>query len=372
METLEKLLEAAKVDRRIQSIGWVIAENPTHHQHNFVGARGLEMSIISGLEVLKLRVIEHMTSSHMQAEEAMSEDDDPQACGYDITEGPACFDFFCWLVIQDMRRRRRGVPGPLKVGFRMLQTEEEKGVHDQLRKSFYEKVIFPGVGLIGGVIDGQSSMRPAINKYTFAPIVEAAKRGEYVPRLQPSEDAKTAVKDYIGEDSPPIVTITLREAGMYEYRNSNLPEWLKVASHIQGQGYRVVFVRDTKMASEEVEGFESCPSASFDIDVRLALYEAAAANLFVSNGPWYLALLGSKPWLMFVLLESMAPFFPETPQFWRQWHGIDPNAGEQFPWQTPLQRIVPERDNADIIIPEWDNLHQSLTADDIAAGLARP
>lgn len=360
IQAVLKELSAAAAEGRWQYFSAIWSENPTHHQIRHCGARGLEHTQIAGAEVLKLSLIEQMTSAHMQQPDDGSAED-PQAVGYDLTEGPSCFDFLCWLVINDMRRRRHGVPGPLKVGFRMKQSVEEKGVFDQLRKQMYEKVMIPAVPLIGGVIDPDSAMRPSLARYTFAPVVDAARRGEYVPRLSASDEAMAAVKDYVGEHSPPVVTITLRESGYWEHRNSNLPEWQKVAAHLQERGYRVVFVRDTKLASEEIEGFESCPSAAFDLDVRLALYESAFANLFVSNGPWYLALLGSKPWLMFIQLESMSPFFPETPQFWAQYHGIDPMQGEQFPWQTEHQRIVPGRDFAHVIIPAWDKLEHKLS-----------
>ena len=98
-----------------------------------------------------------------------------------------------------------------------------------------------------------------------------------------------------------------------------------------------------------------------DACIRLALYEAAKCNFSVSNGPWMLQLFGTKPWLMFVEVSPMSAFFPETAQFWQQWHGINPGLNEQFPWSKPTQRIIWKRDDASHIIKSWEELKPLLT-----------
>jgi hypothetical protein len=135
------------------------------------------------------------------------------------------------------------------------------------------------------------------------------------------------------------VTITLRESSYWTHRNSNLAAWVQFAIDLKKAGERVIFVRDTEKADEQIDGFETCPIASSNILARFALYENSKANLFVSNGPATLALYGSKPWLQFTPVEKDgAPFMGNTPKFWRDSMGVP--VGEQYPWSANNQRIV--------------------------------
>lgn len=338
----------------------VMCESPVHSVSDHAGALGLTFAANWGLDSAKLILAEKMHSRHMMPEAAPTENGD-RVC-YDVSKGPACFDFIAWLIIAEMNRRRTGAPFPLKVGFKMLDTPDEHAKHAKLRQGFYDNVILPSLAFVGAVEDDESCTAPTMERYTIGPVVQFAKAGEEVPRLKPSVDAVKAVNEYLMEATAgqPPVTITLREAPYWDFRNSNLEEWLKVAEYLEAQGERVIFVRDTAKAMEPIEDFDTCPAASLDLDTRLALYESAKCNLFVSNGCWMLGLHGSKPWLMMVEPNGMSPFFPETPQFWVQWHGISPGLNEQFPWSLPTQRVIWKRDNADNIIEAWEKLKPLL------------
>ena len=137
-----------------------------------------------------------------------------------------------------------------------------------------------------------------------------------------------------------------------------MDEWLKFAEYLTAQGERVIFVRDTRYAMDKITGYETCPAASIDIDVRLALYENAQCNLFVSNGPWSLALFGTRPWLFFNQIDAMDPYPPNTNQWWVQYHGI--GEGEQFPWSRPDQRIIWKRDTFANLCTAWEELEPAL------------
>lgn len=345
---------------RIAFAAVVACEHPIHVVTDHRGSLQLAFAANYGLDTLKLLLQEKTASRHMMPEPADYQGNADRVC-FDVSQGPACFDFIAWLIIAEMNRIRAGAPAPLKVAFKMIDSPEEREKHNKLRAKFYEGVILPSLALIGAVEDNNSADAPTLDRYTIGPVVEFAKAGEKVPFLKPSDDGVDAVKEYLeattGGKAP--ITITLREAPYWEYRNSNLPEWLKVAKYLEGQGEKVIFVRDTAKALEPIEGFETCPAASIDLDTRMALYESAKCNLGVSNGPWMLMLHGTRPWLMFVEPDPMSPFFPETPQFWTQWHGINPGLNEQFPWCRADQKIIWKRDNADTIISAWNDL-QSL------------
>lgn len=279
---------------------------------------------------------------------------------YNISKAPACFDFFPWMIIAEMNRRRTGAPAPLRVGFTMVDSPEEHLRHEKLRKQMYDHVIFPSLAFVGAVVDEEACAAPEIPHYTIGPIVDYAQAGEEVPRFKPSKDGVEAIRDYLMEATAgqAPVTITLREADYMEFRNSNLTEWLRVAEELERRGERVIFLRDTAKAMEPITDFDTCPAASLDIDVRLALYESAKCNLFVSNGPWMLGLFGTRPWLAFIETNHLDPYHANMPQFWVQWHKLAP--GEQYSWCAPDQRIVWTRDTYEHIIKAWNELEPLL------------
>jgi ADP-heptose:LPS heptosyltransferase len=154
------------------------------------------------------------------------------------------------------------------------------------------------------------------------------------------------------------ITITLRESLHWPHRNSNLPEWLKFADYLQKQGEQVLFVRDTWKAREPLERFATCPAASRDLEIRLALYKQAKCNFFIDNGPWHLALVSPAPWVAFINVDPMSGYIPCTPQWWKRNHGVAP--GQQFPWSNATQRIVWAPDTFDEMCKAWEDFRQQL------------
>jgi len=352
---LERWLERAKSHGQIAFVAVVACENLKHVVSDYAGSLELAFAANWGMDTAKYQLLARAHGRHEEPFQADNVNAADRIC-YDISKAPACYDWIAWLVLAEMNRRREGAPAPLKVGFRMIDTPEEKTLHERERARFYKNVIFPSLSFVGAVADADSNTAPAIEKYTIRPIVELANKGEEVPLLKPSQSAIAAIERFLysSDDKREPITITLREVkGKWEFRNSNVDEWLKVADYLQNKGERVIFIRDTDHAQERITGHRICSPASLDVHMRLALYEAAKCNLFVSNGPWMLALHGSRPWLMFVETDFMSPFFPETPQFWQQWHGVH---HAQFPWSLPTQRIIWKRDNAKHIIEAWEQL----------------
>lgn len=89
------------------------------------------------------------------------------------------------------------------------------------------------------------------------------------------------------QPQPDLITITLRESHYWPARNGNRETWLAAAEMIKAAGLRPLFVPDVD--SPPVEGWESDKEASTNLHHRAALYESAAHNFFVSNGPAWMA-----------------------------------------------------------------------------------
>jgi len=362
---LERWLKRAKEHGQIGFVGLVACENLKHVVSDYGGALQLSFVANWGLDTLKYQLLSRAHSHYEAPLEPANLAEADRIC-YDISAGPACFDFIAWLVLAEMVRKMAGAPAPLKVGFKMLNTAQERSLHEREREPFYKNVIFPSLSFVGAVPDAASNNAPVMEKYTLRPVVELASKGVEVPLLKPSAAAVSMTDTwlYSGKDKRAPITITLRETkGKHDFRNSNIDEWLKVAEYLEGRGERVIFIRDTALAREPITGYQTCPDAALDIHARLALYEAAKCNLFVSNGPWMLALHGTRPWLMFVETSPMSAFFPETPQFWIQWHGVHHG---QFPWSLPSQRIIWERDDFGNIKKAWEELAPMLRTQEAA------
>ena len=352
---LERWLERAKLGQ-LNFIAAAVCEGPLHVYHDMAGKDGMEFAANWGLEVLKQRLVRTTENREPPPVDKSAPAD---RWIWLATKGPACWDFFAWLVMVEMARMREHAEGPLKIGFYWgADGNRERVLQTAGRRQMYSNVILPGIALVGAVEDQTCLERGRVlERYTFYDVVQHCKLGEDVPLMVPSAAAVEAVEPISSKG--PYVTITLREAAYSAHRNSNLDDWRKFADYLTAQGERVIFVRDTCNALETIDGYRTCPAASVDVDVRCALYEGARCNFFVSNGPWTLALFGTRPWLMFNQVNAMDPYTPNTDQWWRQYHGI--GAGEQFPWSRPSQRILWERDEFSSMTKAWEELEPLLS-----------
>jgi hypothetical protein len=253
--------------------------------------------------------------------------------------GTPSFEFLIWLAEAEMTRVRMGAPAPLRVSFAdTTPVPSAASSRSRAAADWLDRVWRPLLPMLGAVED------PAITAddttpflsfdHMFNAMVGAAERGEPVPRLQAPEAARQTVRSMIDKcvGSAPVV-ITLREAAYDTHRNSNLREWLRFAA---GLDAGVIFVRDTAKAHEPLDGFPTYPHASTDVQVRMALYEQARMNFFVSNGPWMMAGLSHAPYRYFMTQYANS-------------HGHGP----QYPWAGPDQRIVYALDRFENLTAVW-------------------
>ena len=98
-----------------------------------------------------------------------------------------------------------------------------------------------------------------------------------------------------------LITVTLRECGIHHWpqRDSDMARWTGAARILQGKGYKVVVVRDSQFYDHPVKKLVIDPEAALYLECRARLYQRAALNLFVSNGPAWFSLALDVPLLMF-------------------------------------------------------------------------
>lgn len=241
----------------------------------------------------------NFTDSGQKREEALN-------CFYDLAVSPAKYDFISFLLDAEHYRCLTGlsslrlifVPGPNN-GFRI---DELPPQDTNRRLMMLKNILIPLCDMLG--VPGEIVVCP--DRETAAEFQE----GEVFPtdylvaQPAPHYGQHIAVRAYKRglyplravkpiDAQPDLITITLRESSYWPTRNGNRDTWLKAADMIKAAGLRVLFIPDVD--SPPLEGYNCDMQASTDLHRRAALYESAAHNLFISNGPAWMAAAMSKP-----------------------------------------------------------------------------
>jgi hypothetical protein len=264
---------------------------------------------------------------------------------YDLNYCPPTFNFLEWMMNMDVERRVHGFKN-LKVWLRPGATEgfreEPTTLNTESKRLMLDNVVRPILKMFSAQEGGKGKhSRPM--SYVVGPCVAAVKKGAPVPLFGPDRKSMVWAHKLVGNE--PFVTITLRESYYWPQRNSNMEAWLAFAKTLKE---RVIFIRDTDRADEEIPGFETCPTASVDLEKRTALYSRARMNYFVSNGPAMLAMMTPTiPYVCFMPNPSNGYFCNSSE--WLKKHS-DIQRGDQWPWATERQRMVWDDDTLENII----------------------
>lgn len=193
--------------------------------------------------------------------------------------------------------------------------------------------------------------------YTLGPALWAFRNGGN-PSFKASERAKEHIKKYLGHHEN-VVTLTLRKTHNAD-RNSKFEAWLDFASDLTNRGYHPVFIPDTEDALGHGNGFGYvCRQASVDLDLRLALYDAAVMNCASSGGPFVANLFdANRPYLYFMKVYDEAWHIEDGKRHWQPdrkfFDGQGLPVGTQYPLSNLRRRIVWDGDECDILIREFE------------------
>lgn len=349
VEMLEKCLAEAKKGK-VSHACVILATGPGNVSARFAGLSGMEITANYGCDLLKKELME-ITQKRMLAPN--NPDAPVNRIFYDLFKMPVSFDFAAALLKAEMARKRQGIEEPLRVAWYLGPNNNiAEALNTPQREQYFYGIMRPLVRLIGGIedetaIDGQEAV-----DCSFAPVVQSYLAGESLPKFTAPPAYCEGITEFLREAGAPApVTITLREADHSIHRNSNLPEWIKLANWLKEQGESVIFLRDTAKSREELPEHCTCYAASENLLVRAALYAQAKANLFVSNGPGILAIFGDRPWLMFNELQDDHWYRAGTSEGWKHFTGLEP--GGQWPWSRNDQRIIWHRDTFEVMRDAW-------------------
>lgn len=217
---------------------------------------------------------------------------------YDLACSPPTFDSVSAACRAEMERRHVGaehiqvviLPGPAG-GFR----RDTLWPHSALERTrMLREVAMPIFMLLPDVSVTLAVDRPAsglgVGRRMYGLDQQVlASRNDCRPLRAPSTPPKRAG----------LITMTLRESEHWPERNSDVAQWVAAARVLMAAGYEVIVVRDTLKAEEPLEDLQTLPVASRRLFARADLYASAELNLFVSNGPGWMALAMDLPTIIF-------------------------------------------------------------------------
>jgi hypothetical protein len=303
---------------------------------------------------------------------------------FDLQVCPIAFDVVTYMAGAEIERRRRGlarihvlvVPGRDK-GMRLELPEYDAVVDVEARRFRLFHLVMPCFSFLPSCTGFTlCSSRQEVSAFTGVTgtnifpadwlealpsrpqprwVFDASRSGEKIfPILTAPLAALRYVDQYIYSVASDrrVIVISLRQYKYSPARNSNLSAWAMFAQILQLQNYAVIFVMDTEEAlnplPSELRPYSVFLPGSWNLALRMALYQRAFLNLAISQGPMELCWFNEVcRYLLFFSLDSA----PLTSLEHLKAQGID--VGGDLPFAKPWQRWVWEKDDLEIISKEF-------------------
>lgn len=313
---------------------------------------------------------------------------------YDLSVSPITYDFVWPLVEAERLRRLYGlddikvvvVPGRY-LGVRREDDDYEDAVDVEARRWRLHHTIVQLCRLlptVGGLTVCASRLEATVHRAVFArrvyprrywpafplahrpsDILDVARRGEPVPLpLRATEQGLRYVRPWLRRHAAgrrPVV-ITLRRYHYMPARNSDLDAWVAFAQRMDKSIYVPIFVQDTETALDALPpalaSFPVMAEASWNLDLRMALYESAYVNLLVNNGPHGLCLFSDS--CRYVMFKILTPSVRQTTEAYMRFLGFE--IGLTPPFAGPLHKWVWEDDRLDVIEREFEIACKAIDA----------
>lgn len=311
---------------------------------------------------------------------------------YDLGAAPITFDFASHLAAAEIQRRERGLPSLFVVfvpgehqGVRRELPEYEEALSPATRLSRVRNLLIPMLALLpsvkGYVVCGArasaQSLLPKDSKHLYphdyrdrfprrpsvADVHEHARRGTPVwPLFAAPEPARRAVASFVScvaLGRKPLV-ITLRDNPTSPSRNSNFEAWRGFLDRLDRSVYAPILVYDTDaLFANRLSHFANevfCEPATWNLEMRLALYETAWLNLAVMHGAMELCWYSDRARYLCFLEPGLAASSRATAI---RDNGIE--IGANLALARPHQRIVWQGDSLATIVREFEHMVAEIT-----------
>jgi len=303
---------------------------------------------------------------------------------YDLETSPITFDFTSYLAAAEVERRLRGFSALNVVfvlgsqgGVRQELPDYDAAVDRDARLWRFHHMLVPMLALLPSVrgyavcgsraeaealFPGDSAHVYPSDYRVFLPrqpskrvIHEHARRGVPIwPMLRATERGRHLIREFLEREAKgrrPVV-ITLRNYDYTPQRNSRNEDWVAFANSLDRSVYAPIFVHDSETAMRrppaDFSGHVVCEAATWNLELRMALYEAAWVNMALMHGPLELCWYNETArYLFFITVGSAGVTTAEAMQ--ENGHRI----GRDLDFAKPYQRIVWEGDRLDVLQREF-------------------
>jgi len=311
-------------------------------------------------------------------------------CFYDLSVSPCSFDFFQFLTLAEIQRKREGfqdiellfVFGPNN-GYR----QDNIRSYEQNDQQF-KNVLLPGCQLLPSIktirlIDDRNSIKTKemdphaifprgyqINKptsnYMYNGIVCSHFLEEKPIQFKAPSYAVNSIETYLSnfKKNKKILVLSARELlreDASKLRTMRYNVWEKYFLNLNMDEWQPIIIRDTETALTNTPLFNDIPEATFasnHLHLRYALYEASTVNIFKSNGPAVLSLLGSsKPMIMFLKFDNNVCAMSEN---WFK-ENLGMCHGSHFPFSRKNKIVVWGEETQDLIIKAIEIANNTIT-----------
>ena len=187
------------------------------------------------------------------------------------------------------------------------------------------------------------------------------------PMLRAPDRARELIAEFLGREArgKKALVITLRDYPYTPQRNSRLDSWVRFASSLDHSMYAPIFVLDSETimhrSALDLEGHIVCEAASWDLEIRMALYEAAWLNMAVMHGPMELCWFSESSRYLIFLEVGLAPVGTKSML-------IDAGhpPGRDLIFAKPYQHIVWEGDHLPVLQREFAAMLPRLVDQSVA------
>jgi hypothetical protein len=340
-----------------------------------------------GAAMAPIRAIRRSLASHIV------EVDSTLFAFYDLKVQPITYDFLWFLTGAETMRRQLGlarvhvviVPGPAE-GLRQEDPRYEQVVDHHERERRVHRILMGAFPMLrsctafslAGSRDEVAALR-SLAAHVYPASYETSLPTTHHPndtidgdanrtgsaaslRARPQELAYIDKWYASCASGQRLVTITLREYGYNPARNSNMQAWIEFARRLDPAKYFPVFVLDTEQTlyrkPAALDDLVIFREVSWDVGLRMALYERAWLNLGVNNGPMGLCWLNSRT--RYISFKMCTPSVPQTSERYMKSLGFEPNAS--LPFASPLQKWIWGDDSLDAIQREFDEMAAKIEA----------
>lgn len=312
---------------------------------------------------------------------------------YDLAASPVTFDFASYLAAAEVERRERKlrainvifVLGP-KAGVRKELADYEAAIDIPARLARLRNILVPMLAFLpsvkGYAVCGSREQAAAIiaadtNKIcpsdyrVYLPrqpakkdIFEYARAGLPVwPLLRATDAGKRFVGDFLAREGKgrKAVVITLRNYGYSPERNSRNADWIAFADSLDPAVFVPIFVHDTETSMREPPAdfgrHVVCHAASWNLEIRMALYEAAWLNMALMHGPMELCWYNENARYVLFMTVSTASINTEASLI-ANGHRL----GVDLEFAKPYQRLVWGRDNLPALMDAFAAMEKALSS----------